>query len=122
MKLNGVIMIWHMELQWDKIPALKKFQSCHFSYILRGQERFRNITNLHNSIERAAQIKNLRKDNGRWSEHCLTKMYNSVKNLFDFDGRYGRKKGRKWFEQQIWETIYRNHKERKHLLVGEEEQ
>ena len=66
--LNGAIMICHMGSQQDQIPALKLFQSCHFAHIPRGQERFRGLRNLQKSVETAAQIKGVWKDDGRQSE------------------------------------------------------
>ena len=40
-------------------------------------------------------------------------MYNSVKNMFDFDARDGGNRKMKWFEQQIRETVYQKLKKRK---------
>ena len=69
--LNGAIVSWYMGSQRDQIPALKLFQSCHFAHIPRGQERFRDLRNLQKSVEAAAQIKGMWKDDGRWSEQSL---------------------------------------------------
>ena len=82
-------MIWHIRSQWDKIPAFKLFQSCHFSHIPRGQEMFRDIIYLKISSEKTAQRNCAQKYGGRWRDQSLDKMYKSVKTLFDFDARDG---------------------------------
>ena len=53
------------------------------------------------------------KDDGRWRKLILSKIYNFVKNMFDFYVIDFGNRGNKLFEQQIWELVYWKLKKRK---------
>ena len=50
--LNGTILILNMGLQQEQIQVFKMLKSRHFSHIHRFQERFRELRNIQNYINK----------------------------------------------------------------------
>ena len=69
-------------------------------------------------INKAAQIKGTWRDDGKWNNQKLADLYNSVKDMFDFDAVSTRNRKYKLFEQQIWKMIYRKLKKKSPIGWG----